>query len=609
MTRDLVTLAQLPDHMASLDAHDALVRHCRASGVDTWSSRAFIDSIRDASLGLLDLGVEAGERVALMADSRPEWLMADLAILSARAVTVPIYPSLASNQAHYILNDAGVRVAIVSDAVQLAKVQEVRHLLPQLAYVIVFDPASEDAVAKAAARQGSVLAWGDLLARGRKLAVDASAVARRASRIADTRPQDLASLVYTSGTTGEPKGVMLTHLNLVSNLLGCQTVLEREPYDVAMTFLPLSHVFERMVVYYYLSVGVPLGFAESLDTIGRDLGVLQPTMMTGVPRVFEKIRGRVLEAVQAGSPLRRRMFYWGLGLGLKRVEAEQAQGGAPLPLSWQERIADRLVFTKIRARTGGRLRCIVSGSAPLAPDVAAFFAAVGLPIMEGYGLTETSPVLTVNRPGAIRIGTVGPPLFNVELRIASDGEILARGPSIMQGYWNKPVATAEALEPDGWFHTGDIGTLSADGYLSITDRKKDLIVTSGGKNLAPQPIEARLKQNPLVGEAMVIGDRRRFPAVLIMPDFRVLDERLRALGRPAGTREELVTRADVKALYQEIVDALNRELAHFEQLKQLALLPAEFSITTGELTPTLKVRRQVVEARWREVIERMYQSP
>jgi long-chain acyl-CoA synthetase len=418
-------------------------------------------------------------------------------------------------------------------------------------------------------------------------------------------PEDIATIIYTSGTTGEPKGVMLTHDNIVSNVRGCHTVLAKGPDDVALSFLPLSHSFERTVIYSYLTDGVTVVFAETIDTLPRDLPAVAPTLLTAVPRVFEKLHARIVDTVSQSSALRRWLFQWAFGVGLERVRRAQAEGGSLEPSGWQDRLADMLVFAKIRARVGGRLRLLVSGSAPLPKPIAEFFGAAGLWISEGYGLTETAPVLTANPPERPRFGTVGPPIHGVELRIAEDGEILARGPNIMRGYWNKPAETAEAIV-DGWFRTGDIGTLSADGYLTITDRKKDLLVTSGGKKVAPSPIEARLKANGLVAEAVVVGDRRRFPAVLIAPNFTVLSERLASLGRPDGAREELARRPDVVGLYEELVTALNRDLAQFEQLKRVALLPTEFTIAGGELTPTLKVKRKVVEARWKDAIDAMY---
>jgi long-chain acyl-CoA synthetase len=632
MPTPIRTLADIAPSLLQRFARPALVRRCHAHGIEDWSTQDFVDQVRHVSLGLDALGMKRGDRVALMAESRPEWLIADLGILSGAFVTVPIYPTLAAGQACYILNDSEARVAIVSDRVQLEKLQSIRHLASHLAFIVVIDagaPATSSAAGAANATSaaagsgsnadaagasgsstssssGSVLTLAELVARGRGVEErEPGALARHAERAASIQPADLATIIYTSGTTGEPKGVMLTHHNVVSNVLASHAMLEKGPQDVAFSFLPLSHAFERTVSYCYLDDGVVVTFAESIDTVPRDLPRVQPTLMTGVPRVFEKLHARIMEAASNSPAPRRWIFTWALGVGLLRVQREQNNGGRAVDANWQDRLADKLVFSKIRERVGGRLRVIVSGSAPLPVHVAEFFGAVGLPIMEGYGLTETSPVLSVNPRDAIRNGTVGVALPGVELRIADDGEILARGPNLMKGYWKKPEATAEVIDGDGWFHTGDIGQLT-DGYVSITDRKKDLIVTSGGKKLAPQPIEIRLKQNPLVAEAIVIGDRRRYPAVVFVPDFKVLEKRLAALGRPLASREDLVSRADVLGLYQEVVDALNRDLAQYEQLKRIALIPAEFSVMGGELTPSLKVRRAVVEQRWGAVIEKIY---
>jgi long-chain acyl-CoA synthetase len=615
MPTHIRTLAEISPSLLRRFPRPALVRRCHANGIEDWSTQDFCDQVRHVSLGLEALGVKRGDRVALTSESRPEWLISDLGILSGAFVTVPIYPTLAAGQACYILNDSEARVAIVSDRVQLEKIQSVRHLAPHLAFVVVIDggtPGSSSATGAAGAAAasapvpGSVLTLAELVARGRAVEErEPGALARHAENVASVQPSDLATIIYTSGTTGEPKGVMLTHHNIVSNVLACHAMLKKGPEDVAFSFLPLSHAFERTVSYCYLDDGVVVTFAETIDTVARDLPRVQPTLMTGVPRVFEKLHARIMEAASTAPAPRRWIFTWALGVGLLRVQREQQNGGRTVDTNWQDRLADKLVFSKIRERVGGRLRVIVSGSAPLPVTVAEFFSAIGLPIMEGYGLTETSPVLTTNPRDAIRNGTVGVTLPGIEVRIAEDGEILARGPNLMKGYWKKPDATAEVIDADGWFHTGDIGNLT-DGYLSITDRKKDLIVTSGGKKLAPQPLELRLKQNPLVAEAIVIGDRRRYPAVVFVPDFKVLEKRLAALGRQLASREELVTRADVLGLYQEIVDAMNRDLAQYEQLKRIALIPAEFSVAGGELTPSLKVRRSVVEERWGGTIERMY---
>lgn len=384
-------------------------------------------------------------------------------------------------------------------------------------------------------------------------------------------------------------------------------VLGLTPDDVALSYLPLSHVFERQVSCVYLYEGVTVAHAESMETIARDLQQVRPTVMTGVPRVYEKLHARIHEAVAAGSAVRQRLFHWAVRLG-QQVSALRITG-RPVPASLAVRwsLADRLVGSKIRARVGGRLRLAVSGSAPLPAHIATFFNGIGLRLIEGYGLTETSPVISVNPLDRPRFGTVGCAIDGVDVAIAEDGEILTRGPHVMQGYWRRPEETAITIV-DGWLHTGDIGTLSDDGYLTITDRKKELIVTSGGKKVAPAPIEAVLKRDPLVAEAVVVGEGRKFPAVLVVPDFAALEQRLRTLGLPPATREELVTRPDVRSLYQDVVDGLNSELAQYERLKKVALLPAELTIAGGELTPTLKLRRKRILERWQSVVDALYEE-
>jgi long-chain acyl-CoA synthetase len=576
-----------------------IVGRCSAGELVGFSSKELFERIRDVSLGLGALGVERGDRVAIVAESRPEWLIGDLAILTLGAVTVPIYPTLSAAQARYILHDSAARAALVSTRLQLDKVQEVRHQLPALEAVIVMD-------APAATGSPSVMSFDALAARGhRQMTGEWGSAKAYKDRSKQVGPDDLATIIYTSGTTGEPKGVMLTHGNLVSNLKAGAVVLSVSQDDVALSFLPLSHAFERTVAYIYLLCGVTIHFAESFDTIGRDIGAVRPTILTGVPRVYEKLHARIVEKGQSAPGIKGSLFRWAVNVAMAAGRAELRGQSPGLLTSLQAALADRLVFAKIRDGLGGRIRYLVSGSAPLPIVIAEFFRGVGLPIIEGYGLTETAPILTVNPPEAPRAGTVGKALPGVELRIADDGEILARGPNVMPGYYNKPAATADVLR-DGWFHTGDIGAIDAEGYLRITDRKKDLLVTSGGKKIAPQPIEAVLKRSPLVAEVVLLGDRRRYAAALIVPDFAALDRRLKDLGRPTAAREELVKRPDVLALYQEIVDGLNRELSQFERIKKFAVLPAEFSIESGELTPTLKVKRKVVEERWRETIEEMY---
>jgi long-chain acyl-CoA synthetase len=597
---ELRTIADLPFHVMGRFPRPLSVGRCRGDQIEGLSTKELFERIRDLSLGFGALGVTPGDRVAIVSESRPEWLLSDLAILAAGAVTVPVYPTLSAAQARYILTDSAARLAVVSTRLQLEKLQEVRHLLPALQVVVVMEPGG--------AASASVMSLDEVERRGHARMTGEWGSGREfRDRARAVRPEDLATIIYTSGTTGEPKGVMLTHANLLANLRPGAVVLDVSQEDVALSFLPLSHAFERMVSFIYLFTGVTIIFAESFETLRRDIAQVRPTVLTGVPRVYEKMQAGILEKGQSGSAVTAALFRWSIKAGLARARAVLRGRKVGPVTAMKAAIADRLVFSKIRERVGGRLRLVVSGSAPLSASVAEFFHGIGLPVIEGYGLTETAPILTVNPPDAPRVGTVGRPLSNVEIRIAADGEILARGPNVMRGYYNKPDATAEALK-DGWFHTGDIGTLDADGYLAITDRKKDLLVTSGGKKIAPQPIEAVLKRSPLVSEAVVLGDRQKYAAALIVPDFAALERRLKELGRPAGSRPELITRPDVIALFQEVVDALNRDLSPFERVKRIALLPAEFTVESGELTPTLKVKRKVVEERWREQVAALYRE-
>lgn len=599
----LTTLAALPFHFSGRHPKAALMGRCSGDGIDALSSSELFDRIRDVSLGLGGLGVEAGARVAILSDSRPEWVIADLATLTAGAVTVPIYPTLPAAQVRYILADSGACVAVAADEEQAAKVRAVWPELPDLRALVIMDPG--DAPDDGGAAGGEELSLDDLIARGHQRLITEDGLGRRYKETATAiSPDQLATIIYTSGTTGEPKGVMLTHGNVASNIMDAGGVVRLTDADEALSFLPLSHAFERAVVSLYLYNGVTVTFAESLETIARDLQRVRPTVMTGVPRVYEKLHARIHEAVAAAPALRRRLFHWAVGVGLARARATIAGRPVPLSVRLQFPLADRVVLSKIRGRLGGRIRFLVSGSAPLLVSVEEFLFAIGAPVVEGYGLTETAPTLTVNPLERPKPGTVGPAIPNVELRIADDGEVLARGPNVMQGYYGKPEATAEVLR-DGWFHTGDIGSLDEDGYLTITDRKKELLVTAGGKNVAPSPIEAALKRSPLVAEAVLLGDRRPYIAALLVPDFAALAARL-----PGGdaSREELCEREDVARLFEEGISDVNATLAPYEQIKRFKLLPAEFSVATGELTPTLKVKRRVVAERWGEAIEELYAS-
>jgi long-chain acyl-CoA synthetase len=551
--------------------------------------------VKLTAMGLRELGVRPGDRVAILSGNRPEWAIADFACLTARCADVPVYPTLPPRQVAYLLRDAAAVAVFVADARQYEKVAEARAEAPDLRHVILFE--------------GGVDGPGVLTLQALQQ-LGASAEARYPSYEAEARavrPDELATLIYTSGTTGDPKGVMLTHGNFTSNVLAALQVLPLEPQDTALSLLPLSHSFERMGGHYaMIQAGVTIAYAESFDTIAANLQEVRPTITLAPPRVFEKFYARVLDNALAGGALKRRIFHWA-----KRAAerwAEHALAGRPVPagLAARRRLADRLVFSKVRSRVGGRIRLFVSGGAPLAPEIGRFFYAAGLPILEGYGLTESAPVIALNPPDGPRFGTVGKAIPGVEVRIAPDGEILARGPNIMKGYYHNPEATREMIDADGWLHTGDIGTLDADGYLSITDRKKDIIVTAGGKNIAPQPIENLVKLNKFVANAVMIGDKRRFPIMLIVPDQAALEGWARERDLPAGDYGALLRHPDVVTKVEHEVMANLRDLASYETPKKLALLEHDFTIERGELTPTLKVKRRIVEQTYAADIERLY---
>jgi long-chain acyl-CoA synthetase len=596
------TLADLPFSVAARFHNPAQLRRCLSDGFLDVSSTDLLEVSRALSLGLRSLGVQPGDRVAIVCESRPEWTLTDFAILMAGAVTVPVYPTLSAAQTQLVLSDSGARVAVISDLVQAQKIQSVAPALPHLQALVVVERIEHPDPGWRIPVRG----WAQVQGEGRaQLLADPARAAQFEASTRAIKPSDVATIIYTSGTSGTPKGVVLTHANLLSNVVATKDAFTLDADDVAFSFLPLSHTLERTAVYRYLHDGVGVSFSESLQTVSRDLARVAPTVMTGVPRVFEKFHAAVLETVARTPALQRGLFSWAMAVGRAAVLA-RFEGRRPG--AWtaaQLAVADFLVLRKVRARTGGRLHFVLSGSAPLARHTAEFCHTIGMPIFEGYGLTETSPVLTLNSPKGNRLGTVGRALPGIEIRIAEDGEILARGPNVMVGYYNRPEETREALR-DGWFHTGDVGHLASDGFLTITDRKKDLIITSGGKNIAPQPIELRLKASPIVLEAIIVGDRRNFPAALIVPDFVALESALRQKGAPSGTREQLVQRPDVIAMYQALIDEINVDLAQFERIKRTALLPSDLTVEGGELTPTMKLRRKVVEQRWASTIEALY---
>ena len=561
------------------------------------SSRVVAERVRRAALGLGELGVMPGDRVGIMSDNRPEWAIADYACLTTSLTDVPLYPNLPPEQAAYILRDAGAVAIFVSDAMQAAKIAQVRGSLPGLRHVITF---------AADRHAGADLTMAELEARGATVDTEPRRAAYR-ERARAVKPDDIATLIYTSGTTGEPKGVMLSHDNLYSNVIASSSAVPFEATgDVGLSFLPLSHIFERMAGHYLMfHVGCSIAYAESIDTVPIDMQTVRPTLVLSVPRLYEKMYARVLENALAGGAVKSRIFFWARGVADRWADVRLAGGEPKGLLAFQYRIAQKLVFSKLKARTGGRLRYFVSGGAPLAPEINKFFYAAGLEILEGYGLTETSPVIAVNTPRAFRIGTVGRPLPGVEVTIAADGEILTRGPHVMKGYYNKPDATREAIDGEGWFHTGDIGELR-DGYLAITDRKKDIIVTAGGKNIAPQPIENLIKTNKYVSQAVVIGDKRKFPAVLVVPNWDNLEKYAKNKNIIWTERRQLLEMPTIRAKMEKEVFGQLDSLANYERPKKVGLLEHDFTIERGELTPTLKVKRKVIDKSYRSVIDAMY---
>ena len=586
------------DAMAAFDRPNAMNVRVGPGQWQAISHRETERRVRHLSLGLQELGFRAGDRIALISENRPEWALADWACLTARLADVPIYPSLPAEQVVHPINDSGATAVFVSGETHGAKIAAIRTQCPALRHVITFGNVL---------CTGADLTLADVEARGAAVDVTDRAAQWKADALA-VQPNDLATIIYTSGTTGLPKGVMLSHDNIFSNVEASKRVLPLDiEKEVALSFLPLCHIFERMGDYLYWAVGGAIHYVDSFDLVPIALQETRPTIAMSVPRLYEKMYARAFENALASGALKKRLFFWARAVADRWADVVLAGRTPHGPIAWQYALAQKLVFSKITARTGGRIRYFVSGGAPLSPEINKFFFAAGLTILEGYGLTETSPVIGVNSPTEFRIGTIGRPIAGVEVKIADDGEILTRGPHVMQGYWNRPDATAEAIDADGWFHTGDIGVIE-DRFIRITDRKKDLIVTAGGKNIAPQHIENGFKTNKYVSQAVMIGDKRRFPVVLIVPEFPAL-ERWAALHNIMwANRAQLLALPTIqKKMEQEIAEECEKmKLASFETPKKVALLEHEFTVERGELTPTLKVKRRVIDKTYAAVIDALY---
>jgi long-chain acyl-CoA synthetase len=568
-----------------------------------WIAVNFKKAVETAELmsgGFASLGIEKGDRIAIVSGNRMEWALADYAALFLGAILVPVYPSLMAHQIAYILNDAQAKLVIVEDGTQVSKIEKIRSQLDTVENIFVieeFDNRKDETwpLLSCLERAGSTF-----LENHRDYIP---------GHIKAVRREDVATIIYTSGTTGEPKGVVLSHKNFFANLESVSDLFDCYPEDEFLSFLPLSHILERTAGHYFSCYhGATVCYAESIDSLPENLIEIKPTLMISVPRLFEKMYGRILESVESGSPLKRRIFYWALHSGGTYMKYQMAGENPPLSVRIKQKVAYKLVFSKLNERLGGRIRYCISGGAPLPATIGEFFNAAGLTILEGYGLTETSPGIAFNRPDAYKFGAVGRPLPNVEVKIAADGEILTRGDHVMQGYYNKEEETKEVIDSEGWFYTGDIGFIDDDGFLVITDRKKNMIVTSGGKNIAPQPIENCLLTSQFIEQAVVIGDRRKFCSAIIVPSSAAVETWAQREGIVAEDYTSLLSNEKLMAFMQGEIDRLTESFASFERIKKFCLLPELFSQDGGELTPSLKIKRRIVEEKYAAEIEKMYRD-
>lgn len=575
---------------------DRIAFSAKAPGGKSWETLTYqqlSDQVCQVALGLRAMGVEPGDRVALLSENRMEWAIADLATLAAGAVSVPIYPTLPAGQVAHILADSGAKAIFAENGKQIAKAKEAGKDAPELASYITLEKTTEEA---------SVFTLADLSKIGETAILGESYEARRDG----VTPEDLMSLVYTSGTTGSPKGAMLTHGNMAAALDGANQKFPQftPPYDLFLSFLPLSHVFERVTYNLALTQGAQTCFNDSIFKLMDNLAERQPTIMQCVPRVYESIHERVIDGLSKLPEKRQKLTHWALGVGSARAERINAGESVGPLLILQHLVADKLVLSKVRARFGGKLKFFVSGGAPLNPRTADFFLAVGIPILEGWGLTETTAAACANPASRVKVGTVGPSLVNVQVKAAADGELLVKGPTVMRGYWNNPTATAEVIDADGWFHTGDIGVIDAEGYVKITDRKKDILVLANGKNVAPQPIETLLKRSPLIAEIVLLGDKAGTVSALVVPNFDALKAWAKSQGRESLKNEELAGDSTARKFVKAEIDTLSKDLADYEKIKRIALIDHAFSVDSGELTPTLKVKRKVVAEKYGSLLEK-----
>ncbi len=599
----MTTLNQLPDYcLARHPRNDAFSRKT-IGGYEDVSTEAFARQVRYLGLGLSELGIEPGNRVAILSENRLEWAIADLAILSIGAINVPIYISLPPPQIRYLLEDSGARAIIVSNENQLEKIREISDRLPENFAIITMDATMDDLDTRQAANHPTIR-FDFLYDRGRRAyKKDPSRFLKLSESV---RPHDVATIIYTSGTTGPPKGVLLTHHNILSNIQAVLKLIPVDRTDKVLSFLPLSHILERMAGYYAIMyTGGTIAYAGSTDTISEDMVLTSPTLMITVPRFLEKIHEIILGNVAEASLIQRWAFDWSIRTGHRRLDELPLHGEGYRKRSWSLKVANALVFSRLKKRLGGRLRFFISGGAPLPLEVARFFHAVGIPVYEGYGLTETSPVVSCNSPLGCRLGSTGRPIPGVEVKTTPNKEILVRGPNVMLGYLNKGQETKEAMK-DGWFHTGDIGSFDSDGYLYITDRLKDIIVTSGGKNVAPQPIEALLKRSRFIKEVVLIGNRRKYISALIVPDIGKMSSYIDRTDMIFPDRQVVIDNPKIRELIEAEIEERCRDLAPYEQIRKFQLIAHDFQIRADELTPTLKIRRHQIERRYDDLIDSMY---
>jgi len=556
------------------------------------------NTVTDLSFGLCSLGMESGQNAAILSNNSPQWAMSDYGIICSGAATVSIYPTLIPSQIEYILNDSKSSLIFIEDQEQYEKIKTIWSNCPNLRYIVILDN-SDTGDAENVYTFNSFIERGSEFSKSSDLTFD--------SLVNAATPTDLLTLIYTSGTTGNPKGVMLSHENLIANMEGIGKLINFETDDVFLSFLPLSHVFERMGGHFTaFSRACTVYYAEGIEQVPVNLQEARPTVVLSVPRLYEKMHARIIEGLKSAPAARQKIFWWAIEVGRNYSMLSIAGEKIPFMLSVKHKIANKLVYSKVRERMGGRLKFFVSGGAPLSQAIGEFFAAAGITILEGYGLTETSPVLSSNSPEALRYGSVGKPLFNVEIKIDTDGEILAKGPSIMKGYYNNEEATKEAIDSDGWFHTGDIGEFDGEGYLIITDRKKNILVTSGGKNIAPAPMENVMVASPYIEQVVVIGDKRNFISALIVPAFESVESYLLEHDKAVVSHAAIVEHPDVIALISREVNKAMESFSKYERVKKFTLLPRLLTLEKGELTPTLKVVRRIVLSNFDEYVDRIY---